>query len=818
MRKILAIILAVTMLATFAPSAFAAEGEESEIEIVCDLGNILAGLPNTTTSFSQITTASQGVFKYVFSSLTKDTSVKDGVVGEEGADNKGFKYAGVAGKYHLRMFGGVFICFEINVPENGTYSMNVMSQKNQKGQVVNVYATDAETFYNQGTFAIDNLGEKAGSYSAYDKESKLTDIASTGTWESVPVFEEQYLSKGRYVITFHGADGNNEYNGTSLRAPIGTFTLKGTPIEEEPEEKAITYNVAKVMRDNEIFYVKGQSGQLEAERMTYEMTNGLFEVMDARGSVTIGGNGATLHNFLKLAQNATVDFKVNIPEDGKYFLNANHQIAKEGAPVTVFVDGEIVGSYDCYSDKEGTPDKFASGDTSVWENDVLVTKDGINLSAGEHTLSFSVLSPGYGMISYFELANENIETNNVSIVYVDKTTLEVDETTTISGAAASSFDGTVKASSDANTVYTSTNNNVIEVNGTKITAVAPGTADITAIVGGVQAKRTITVLEERVLGDASLGVYSDIADYVTVEINGEANDDIIKSVPIGSMVTVTAKTDDPAYIFRGWKRGSEDNGVWISENATITFPMMTNTFLTALYEPVAAQEVVNVEFYNYKGQYIETAENVGTKSFGEIKPQKTPILTGYSNPFWTVDGVNELLDNATFVKLTRVVANYENTDSFDITIGAGISGAASGNYAYDTELVLHAENDGTWYIDGKPVAYGSAYLHCVWDDAAITFDEKDSSVAPIITLDSEVKENGARMISYDANGTNIAEVGIIFGNNAEITSFESKATSKKRGDSQGQFTAMPNGTETSTDARGYLIYNDNGTYRVIYAD
>ena len=69
----------------------------------------------------------------------------------------------------------------------------------------------------------------------------------------------------------------------------------------------------------------------------------------------------------------------------------------------------------------------------------------------------------------------------------------------------------------------------------------------------------------------------------------------------------------------------------------------------------------------------------------------------------------------------------------------------------------------------------------------------------------------------DANGKNIAEVGIIFGEDAEITSFESKATSKKRGNSQGQFTAMPYDGDGKA-ARGYLIYNDNGTYRVIYAD
>ncbi|MBQ7054971.1 MAG: hypothetical protein IJN97_07085, partial [Oscillospiraceae bacterium] len=206
------------------------------------------------------------------------------------------------------------------------------------------------------------------------------------------------------------------------------------------------------------------------------------------------------------------------------------------------------------------------------------------------------------------------------------------------------------------------------------------------------------------------------------------------------------------------------------------------------------------------------------------KPTETPALTGYSHPFWTIDGVNAIANNTTFKKLTRVVANYRNKDSFNVTIGEGISGkiagtedeAVSGEYEYDTVLILSSEKEGSWYIDGKLVAYGNAYALNVWNDAEITFDEKENNV-PIIALDGETKANGARMISYDANGKNIAEVGIIFGEDAEITSFESKATSKKRGNSQGQFTAMPYDGDGKA-ARGYLIYNDNGTYRVIYAD
>ena len=816
MRKILAIILAVVMLGALAPSAFATEasGEGDRVSLVYDLGTLLNGY-GSTISLSQLSTDSNGALRYVRSSLTTTTTVKDGVYATEAAASANtIKVAGVSPNLHFRIFGGRYICFEINIPKSGNYSLKVKAQKNKQGQPIKVYVTDAKTFYDQGVFGIAKLGEVAGNYDCYDANSSYTDISSGGNWEEMTVFEDKYIAAGRYVITFQGA---GQSGVSSPRAPLGTFTLTGTPVAEETEDlNAITYNVAKIMKDNGIYYASGQNGAVEAEKITYEMTNGLFEVADARGNVTVGGNGATVHNFIKIAQNATVEFKVNIPEDGKYLLDANHQVAKEGAPVVVCADGERVGAYDCYSSESDAPAKFASGDTSVWKNNVRVSENAIELSAGEHIFMFTVQSSGYGIISCFELTNEELEGDSVSLVYVDKTTLEVDETTTISGAVVSSFDGAVKAESDANTVFTSSDSSVIRVDGKTITAVAPGKADVVTTVEGIAAKREITVLDEKVSGNVSLGVYSDVEGYVSVQVNGNNDDDIIKSVPRGSTVTITARTDDPAYIFRGWKRGSKDNGVWISDSAEISFPIMTNTFLTALYDPVAAEDVVNIEFYNYKGQYIETADDVGTKSFGEIKPKTEPTLTGYSAPFWTMDGKVQVSDDTVFTKLTRVVANYGSVEKYDIIIGSGISGAESGSYEYDSELVLNAENEGTWYVDGNPVAYGDSYLHCVWNKAKITFDENKTE-APIITLDAETKENGARMILYDANGANITEVGIIFGKNAVITSFDSKATSKKRGNAQGQFTAMPYDGD-GTDARGYLIYKDGDVYRVIYAD
>ena len=81
-------------------------------------------------------------------------------------------------------------------------------------------------------------------------------------------------------------------------------------------------------------------------------------------------------------------------------------------------------------------------------------------------------------------------------------------------------------------------------------------------------------------------------------------------------------------------------------------------------------------------------------------------------------------------------------------------------------------------------------------------------------------KSGSWMIEYDAGEVgedNILEVGIVFGNadsTPTVEVCEEKMSSQRDDFTHGQFAA----TSDYQVARGYLIYNDNGTYRVIYAD
>ncbi len=349
MKKLLAFLLAVTMIATLIPSAFA-DGGEGRWTIECDLEKLTVDLgmyganPAPLSALSYANTGE--AFRYIRSSQTSPDQPIDEVADDTTANNK-IKFpgaqpgsnAGFDTKGFIALYKGNYICFEVNVPKDGNYTLklNHKLSATSTAALLKVYMTDADTFYKKG------LPVTTAHYGTNEATINTGDSSLTVNAESIAnanwdpdkeIFTDRKLTAGKYIITYSIESGSN-----SARAAIGNFSLEGTPIEEEPEEpaepetkKAIIYNVPQIMKDNGIHYGKG----LLATTMTYEMTNGLFEVIDARGSITIGGAESTLHNYLKLAKNATVDFKVNVPEAGTYFLNVNHQLTTIGGTVLLY--------------------------------------------------------------------------------------------------------------------------------------------------------------------------------------------------------------------------------------------------------------------------------------------------------------------------------------------------------------------------------------------------------------------------------------------------------------------------------------------------
>ncbi len=296
-----------------------------------------------------------------------------------------------------------------------------------------------------------------------------------------------------------------------------------------------------------------------------------------------------------------------------------------------------------------------------------------------------------------------------------------------------------------------------------------------------------------------------------VSIEGYADD--IVTFKRGTDVTVKAK-ELTGYTFRHWVRGTADKGVAVWPEAEYTFSLNTNTYLTAVYTEEKSGKLV--EFYNQNGEYLSEAVAVGDYVTLPAKPS----LTGYIFDKWVTAGEIVFTEStALTAELTRVVARFK--DDTDTTFLVKTPDDATGTYyTYGTEIELTSDRAVTWLRNEIPVAYGKSYTYYVWDNATITTSVTGSK-KPMVVLDADTKGT-ASMIEYYSGGKEIVEVGILYGDGEVKPTVEScyyKATSIKKGTgiASGQFTAKPADDEY-TVARGYLIYNDNGTNRVIYSD
>ncbi len=678
-----------------------------------------------------------------------------------------------------------------------------------------------------------------------------------------------YMSDGsavkeEYTVSYTSSDDSIatvDNDGIVTAKAFGTATITATAVIDGyavSGTKNITVNAEGVSIDYNVGYFStsiGGTPRNEAARQTkYDKTNGFYQYYDGNFDINNtedrfvrprGDNSKGTGN-VRLASNVAAVYEVYIPMAGRYTMEMHNGIKSGASDMRVYFStakklaenggvytdnnsgnkdkieaslGTYIGSYPCDENGAGSDfDKLISVPNKI---------SGFEVSeAGYYTIAFWA-KDGEASLGNFTLTNgTGVTLPMPAIVKVDKTTLtlnDTDNTATITGAVQCNTEGTVTAESGDTTVYESSDASVVTVDGKTITAVGTGTADITATIGdGITAKRTVTVVDKTATDEVETvqfmatstledneGVTTNISSYTV----GETTD----AIAPGKTVRVTANPVD-GYIFRGWKRGSADNGVWVTTNETYSFPLLTNTYLTAIYDVDTAEDAaVNVEFYNFNGQFL-ASKQVNGEGFAVLAEGVTPTLTGYNSFFWSTDGENAIAADKVFDKLTRVVAKFTDTDSFAVTVPANVeSNKTSGTYAYDTEIEMSADAAGFWKVNGKTVAYGTSYTYCVWSAATIEFEAKANDNKPIISIDGNATD-GARMISYDANGADIVEAGILFGANATINSADSRAVSREaKGNVSGQFTAKPyNGNEAN--ARGYLIYNDNGTYRVIYAD
>ncbi len=511
--------------------------------------------------------------------------------------------------------------------------------------------------------------------------------------------------------------------------------------------------------------------------------------------------------------------KVVVPNTGKYNLSVNKisSAAVSGAVLATYffpVEGSGITSASTARSRlinASASEKLGYVNFSSQEIDGCIDTVEVNVpKAGEYYIGFkfdatsveknpSVEANGdymYYNTNLKSITLEPVATEELEVFSLSAVDNTIDKGANTSVSLTKKYSGETDPTSATGVTYFSSNENVATVDGNgAVTGVDGGVAYINAldIATGTVSNVRITVNDK------------DVKKSVTYATNIDGTLDIV-SVEMGETVTVSAPKELNGKTFRHWVRGTAENGTWVSANTSYTFKAMTHAYLTAVYSDATEGKVV--EFFNENREYLGSAV---ANAEGKVTLPENPSRTGRVFSKWLLDENTEFTkDTVVTAPLTRVVASYTD-DPTTYTVN-GVDG-----YTYGTAIEFSAPTSGetTWYRNGKAVAHSSKYTYYVWDDATIT-NKAAGAKKPIVILDSD-KKGDAYMIEYDSVGKTIVEVGILFGpTTPTVERCGSKATSQLNL-THGQFTAKP-GSAEDTAARGYIIYNDNGTYRVIYSD
>ncbi len=570
----------------------------------------------------------------------------------------------------------------------------------------------------------------------------------------------------------------------------------------------------------------------------YITTNGFYDFYDTNQNISEAGTDIrTRTKSLQLSNRRAVVYEVYIPVAGNYTMEMYNSTYAAAKSANVYLStaaelkanggvykstnsnyveeikaslGTYIGYYDC---AKGADSKTFG--TLVSEPNVITGfeipeagyytiafyADGGNVSVGDFYLTCGedAIVPMYAPLTI----TDDTATVASTVVMSDKTRQTLDNTFTVTydssnkAVATVAADGKITKLSNGKTEITAT----VEKNG----GVAMSTVEyeVTGVVEETPKYTTVT------FSAMAVGIPAGAENPITVTGAAGTVDGTLER---GTTVSITANEKIEGYKFVGWKRGSADNGAFIGKTNPLTLTVLSNTFITAVYASDEDEKTPMIEYYNENGDYLET------KTPEEEAP--TPdAITGYSfttGSWFIADGIKLVPANVN--AFTRAVAIHTaNTVSASVTVnGAEWMGAM----AFNTPIAagtLTGDNN-CWKRGENIVSYDDTYTYYLWGDAEITQAKIDLPEKKIPLIHIEYSDtHGAYMIEYDEADYEIAEVGIIFGNGSQtVESGVEKYTSQRKSD-HGQFTAKSDAANATT-AKGYLIYEDDGQYKVIYAD
>ncbi|MBE6966325.1 MAG: hypothetical protein E7441_09875 [Ruminococcaceae bacterium] len=320
---------------------------------------------------------------------------------------------------------------------------------------------------------------------------------------------------------------------------------------------------------------------------------------------------------------------------------------------------------------------------------------------------------------------------------------------------------------------------------------------------GRGAKVVALVLEPIEEEKVTYGVFDNIDGSDAVTVQGGEDNKLFGTVTAGTRISATAN-DKEGYTFRHWVLGSAATGRYYSSDKTVTVNPYANISLTAVYTQNNTEPAVDL--YNWNGEYIET---LAASELAEKLSEVQPTMTGYTFANeWKISDEEYLTKDSEITEDTQAVAQFTEVGNYDQPVSP-VGTSSTG-----------------WMRNGNHVTYSENYTFFTWLNAVGEIKAYDGeAITDRIPL-AVLEKNGTNfMLEYDEGDYEVVEAGILFGSTAEVDvkGAYSKAIVKnlEKNNGHGQLTATahPDGTEgMQSYARGYVIYDDNGTNKVVYTD
>jgi hypothetical protein len=656
-----------------------------------------------------------------------------------------------------------------------------------------------------------------------------------------------------------GVASVNSITGEITGISPGTASIKAR-IERNGEIKTASSLITVVsptgMSGQKVDLIFNKTGENTADDFTsyrYSETR-RWEYFDSGVTHLVGGSRVSCIALCAQARtglNGYIAIKVDVPA-GRYSLDFDYQAvnlsSKIGLYITPYIEGNNVAAHLAGLSPHATVDAYDTSAALLPKNSKLpdivledmeylfvFRSDGVseqNPTQTDHRMYITKLTlDGTGL--------DRIDLNLPATVAVGQS-----DSLSVTGILGS---GGSTAISPADTEYTSSSPAIAEVINGTVTGITPGTADITAKVTIddriFYSTRTLTV-NEAVQAAPDTGT-------LTINVENVANPDEAineiegyntwgepQNMTLGAAVLPSVNPVVTDRKFAYWKNPVSNRIVSLSATFEAPVKIGTNTVLTAVYMPLdnASDEKVLVDFIDKNGKILQSSIiDKGTT----VSPPENAFSPGYITNAWNAVYSGEIINRNSFF----IAESTRSDETYTITVLNGTGGGSGYRYNDMATVSTDIDDDEFSYwarrgADGKdyPVSFDKTYSFYVWDNSILTACTKSVAdvidIVPTVSASPKIAQDGSGKYRFMVwaerilpEGCEMLEFGIVFSttqanNEPTIENCDSAAVSQNNTDrSAGQFTARIDSLNQGSYvyARAYLIYKQEGSYRVLYS-